>query len=245
VLLVVTSLVLLSMDWKFMRQEIFTLAGVREHAKQIPTVFANTLSYTVSAFVVSLALGMILALMRLSSVRIYRWIATAYIEFFRGLPALLIVFIFAYGLPLTLGLKLPSLLLKGAIALGIVSSAYMAESLRAGIQAVPQGQVEAARSLGMTHGKTLRYVVFPQAIRIVLPPVTNEIILLTKDTSLVYIAGMTVPEWELSKLARESLTAPSGGLTALFATGALYLVITLPLGFVVRRLEKSFGKAKS
>ncbi|MCL2787226.1 MAG: amino acid ABC transporter permease [Micrococcales bacterium] len=245
VLLAAVAAILASVNWTLMREKIFTLEAIRNAAPNIPHAFGNTLLYTLGAFGVSLTLGTVLALMKLSSVKVYRWLATAYIEFFRGLPALLIVFAVAYGLPMTLGVRIPSLFLKAAIALGVVSSAYMAESLRAGIQAVPKGQVEAARSLGMTHSKALIHVVFPQAIRIVLPPVTNEIILLTKDTSLVYVAGMTLAEWELSKLARESLAEPVGGLTALFAIGALYLVITLPLGFVVRRLEKSFGKAKA
>jgi polar amino acid transport system permease protein len=121
----------------------------------------------------------------------------------------------------------------------------MAESIRAGIQAVPKGQLEASRSLGMSHGQTLISVVIPQAVRIVLPPVTNEIILLTKDTSLVYVMGLTVYDYEVTKLARESLVAPHGGLTALFAISACYLVITLPLGFLVRRMERGFRKART
>ncbi|MDR0504271.1 MAG: amino acid ABC transporter permease [Bifidobacteriaceae bacterium] len=240
----VLAAVLLAVNWQQLGSKIFTLAAVRAAAPQIPIAFGNTLRYTLGAFVVSLSLGLILALMRLSSVRLYRWLATAYIEFFRGLPALLIVFAVAYGVPMALGVKIPGVALKAALALGVVSSAYMAESLRAGLQAVPKGQVEAARSLGLSHLQTLGLVVIPQAFRIVLPPVTNEIVLLTKDTSLVYVMGLTVADYELAKLARESLAEPVGGLTALFVIGACYLIITLPLGFLARRMERSFGKAK-
>jgi polar amino acid transport system permease protein len=241
----VALLAALTADWPLIREQLFTLAGVEARAGRILPAFGNTLRYTLSAFGVSLSLGLVLALMKLSSARLYRALATAYIEFFRGLPALVVVFVVAFGLPLTLKLNIPGVTLKAAVALGGVSAAYMAESIRAGMQAVPKGQVEAARSLGMSHIQTLVSVVIPQAFRIVLPPVTNEIILLTKDTSLVYVMGLAMSQYELSKLARESLVEPEGGLTALFAISACYLVITLPLGFLVRRMERGFGKAKA
>ncbi|MDR2453890.1 MAG: amino acid ABC transporter permease [Bifidobacteriaceae bacterium] len=233
----------LATDWELVSRQLLTLEAIKENAPRILPDFLNTLKYTFGAFGVSLSLGLVLALMKLSSAPLYRALATGYIEFFRGLPALIVVFAVAYGLPLALQIKIPTVTLKAALALGCVSAAYMAESIRAGIQAVPKGQIEAARSLGMSHGATLRSVVIPQAFRIVLPPVTNEIILLTKDTSLVYVMGLTVYEYELSKLARLALNAPHGGMTALFAISACYLVITLPLGFLVRRMEKGFGKA--
>jgi polar amino acid transport system permease protein len=232
----------LATDWDLISRQLFTLEGLRISAPRILPDFLNTVKYTLGAFGVSLSLGLVLALMKLSSAPLYRGLATAYIEFFRGLPALVVVFAVAYGIPMALDVKIKTVALKAAIALGCVSAAYMAESIRAGMQAVPKGQIEASRSLGMSHGATLRSVVIPQAFRIVLPPVTNEIILLTKDTSLVYVMGLTVYEYELSKLARESLSAPHGGLTALFAISACYLVITLPLGFLVRRMEKGFGR---
>jgi polar amino acid transport system permease protein len=235
----------LAIDWDLISRQLFTMEGIIASGPRILPDFLNTVKYTLGAFGVSLSLGLVLALMKLSSAPLYRGLATAYIEFFRGLPALVVVFAVAYGIPMALNVKIPTVALKAAIALGCVSAAYMAESIRAGIQAVPKGQIEASRSLGMSHAATLRSVVIPQAFRIVLPPVTNEIILLTKDTSLVYVMGLTVYEYELSKLARESLQAPHGGLTALFAISACYLIITLPLGFLVRRMEKSFGRAQT
>jgi polar amino acid transport system permease protein len=243
-LVVVCVLFFLQLDWEMLRSHIFTLKAFRSFAQYIPLALWRTISYTLGAFGISLSFGMILALMKLSSIRVYRMLATAYIEFFRGLPALLIIFAVGYGVPIALGWTIPGITLKVAIALGIVSAAYMAESLRAGIQAVPRGQIEAARSLGMSHTRTMFHVVIPQAIRIVLPPVTNELILLTKDTSLVYVLGLKPTDYELAKLARSSLETPEGGLTSLFLIGACYLIITLPLGFLVRRMERSFGKAQ-
>jgi polar amino acid transport system permease protein len=243
-LLGVIVILAFAMDWEIISGQLFTLEGIKAAAPRIFPDFLNTLRYTLGAFAVSISLGLVLALMKLSQAPLYRVLATTYIEFFRGLPALIVVFAVAYGIPMALGVTIHSVALKAAIALGLVSAAYMAESIRAGIQAVPKGQIEAARSLGLTHGQTLLTVVVPQAFRIVLPPVTNEIILLTKDTSLVYVMGLTVQEYELSKLARETLSVPHGGLTALFAISACYLVITLPLGFLVRRMEKGFGRTK-
>jgi polar amino acid transport system permease protein len=241
---VITALALV-MDWQLINQQLFTLEALREAGPRIWPDFLTTIKDTLGAFGVSLSLGLVLALMKLSSAPLYRALATTYIEFFRGLPALIVVFVVAYGIPMAFKVTIPGVTLKAALALGGVSAAYMAESIRAGIQAVPKGQVEAARSLGMSHGATLRSVVIPQAFRIVLPPVTNEIILLTKDTSLVYVMGLTTQGYELSKLARVTLAAPHGGLTALFAISACYLVITLPLGFLVRRMERNFGRAQA
>lgn len=204
----------------------------------------NTLIYTLGAFVVGLLLGTVLALMRLSSVAINRGLATVYIEFFRGVPAI-IVFM-AFGLmPLAFpGLQIP-LDPYGTvwIALGLVAAAYMAETIRAGIQAVPKGQLEAARSLGMPQGMATFKIVLPQAFRIVLPPLTNELILLTKDSSLVYVLGLTGEAYELTKYGRE-LATTYANLTPLVIAGLSYLIITLPLSFLVRRMEAQAKKAR-
>ncbi len=185
--------VALSTDWSNMREQVFNLDAVRQMAPDIPQAFFNTVRYTFAAFAVAFALGLVLALMKLSSVRLYRVLATGYVEFFRGVPALLVVLAFAFIVPVAFQVKFDSVIVTIALALGMVSAAYLAETLRAGLQAVPKGQVEAARSLGMTSGQTMRGVVIPQAFRLVLPPITNEIVLLTKDTSLVYVMGLSMP----------------------------------------------------
>ena len=204
----------------------------------------NTLIYTIGAFIVGLLLGTVLALMRLSTVSINRWLSTIYIEFFRGVPAI-IVFM-AFGLmPLAFpGMSIP-LDPYGTvwIALGLVAGAYMAETIRAGIQAVPKGQLEAARSMGMPVGMATQKIVLPQAFRIVLPPLTNELILLTKDSSLVYVLGLTGEAYELTKYGRE-LATTYANLTPLVIAGLCYLLITLPLTFVVRRMEANARKAR-
>lgn len=202
----------------------------------------KTLLYTVLGFGAALSTGLVLALMRLSSVGPYRWAATLYVEFFRGVPALLVFIAFAFGLPLALGVRFP-LLITVTVALGLVGSAYVAETIRAGIQAVPPGQVEAARSLGMNSFQTMVFVVIPQAFKIVLPPLTNELILLTEDSSLIYIVGLTTSEYELTKFGKEWMNS-SSSLTPIILVGLCYLIITVPLGIVVRRLERQGSGAR-
>lgn len=204
----------------------------------------NTLVYTVGAFVIGLVGGTLLALMRLSSVGPYRWLATAYIEFFRGLPAIIVLLAFGL-LPLAFpGLEIP-FGTNGIVwlALGVVAAAYMAETIRAGIQAVPKGQVEAARSLGMPAGAATRKVVLPQAFRIITPPLTNELILLVKDSSLAYVIGLSLAGFELTKYGKD-LASQNANLTPLVVSGLCYLIITLPLTLVVRRLEAKAAKSR-
>jgi polar amino acid transport system permease protein len=228
-------------DWSRIGTSFFNPTAASQIMHQLPTGIRNTVLYTLAAFVVGLSLGTLLALMKLSSVRPYRWIATTYIEFFRGIPALLVVVAFGFAVPIAFGVNIGSLLVKIALALGLVSAAYIAETLRAGIQAVPRGQIEAARSLGMSHTRTLMTVVVPQAFRIVLPPITNEFILLTKDTSLVFLLGLKPAQVDLTYIGRDALNKATGGLTGLFVVGAAYLVITIPLGFLARWLERRTG----
>ena len=208
------------------------------------TALKNTIVYTIGAFVFGLAMGTGLALMRLSSVAPYRWLSGIYIEFFRGVPAI-IVFM-AFGL---LPLAIPGAIVPfdpyGTVwvALGLVAAAYMAETIRAGIQAVPKGQLEAARSLGMPAGMATQRIVLPQAFRIVTPPLTNELILLVKDSSLVYVLGLSASGYELTKYGRE-LASTTSNLTPLVVAGLCYLLITLPLTFVVKRMEAQAKKSR-
>jgi polar amino acid transport system permease protein len=237
VLLALVAVLALVTDWARLGTSFVNLSVAADLLPTLGGALLNTVRYTIAAFAVGISLGTLLALMKLSSVRPYRWIATVYIEFFRGIPALLVVVAFGYAVPTAFGVNIPSITVKAALALGMVAAAYIAETLRAGIEAVPKGQVEAARSLGMSHTRTLVTVVIPQAFRIVLPPMTNELILLTKDTSLIYLLGLTTAQFDLTKVGRDALSTAQGGLTALFVVGAVYLIITIPLGLLARRLE--------
>lgn len=208
----------------------------------ITKALKNTVVFTLLGFVLGLIIAIVLALMRLSSVGVYRWLAFVYTEFFRGLPALVVFLVMGFGLPLAFpGFNLPQLVII-MIALALVSSAYMAETIRAGIQAVPKGQVEAARSLGMSSSRAMVTIVLPQAMRIILPPLTNELILLTKDSSLAYILGSSVDGRELTALARAEIVN-TANLTPFIVVAVCYLIITIPLSYLSRLLERKYGSA--
>ena len=233
-------------DWHRLTEAFFQLDIARSMFPGAVTVaLRNTIAYTLLAFVFGLVLGLALALMRLSSILPYRWFATAYIELFRGLPALLVLFMVGYGVPLAFPDREIPGGVYGAVTLGLgaTAAAYMAETIRAGIQAVPKGQLEAARTLGMSHGRAMVSIVLPQAFRIVIPPLTNEIILLTKDTSLAYVLGVTASTIELTKYAGDALNTKVNP-TPLVVAGLLYLAITLPLSQVVRWLERRAARER-
>ncbi|GAB3765296.1 polar amino acid transport system permease protein [Nocardioides ginsengisegetis] len=209
----------------------------------ILTAAKNTVKYTVTAFAGGILLALVLALMKLSPLRLYRWLATAYIEFFRGLPALVVIIFMALGVPLAFGWIPPGGTIgAGIIALILVSGAYMAETLRAGIQAVPKGQHEAARSLGMNGLWTMVTVILPQAVRIVIPPLTNEFILLVKDTSLLAIVGMQANQVELTSFGQNGLTTYANA-SPLLAIALVYLVISIPATQLVAHLERRQQRA--
>jgi polar amino acid transport system permease protein len=232
-------------DWGQIRRAFFDLEVVDAIFPQILTTYLlNTVIYTAAAFAFGLVLGLVLALMRLSSAAPYRWLANIYIEFFRGVPALLVILAFGFGIPIAFNTTFPGGTLGTiAVALGLVAAAYMAETIRAGIQAVPRGQTEAARSLGMSAGWAMVSIVLPQAFRIILPPLTNELILLTKDSSLVYLLGLTLEDRELAKFSRDALNQYVS-MTPILVAGLCYLLITVPLSYVVRRLEAQAAKAR-
>jgi polar amino acid transport system permease protein len=122
-------------------------------------------------------------------------------------------------------------------------AAYMAETIRAGIEAVDRGQMEAARSLGMSHSKAMIWIILPQAFRLMIPPLTNEFILLLKDTSLVSVIGVTISTKELTRWGRDGVIN-SANATPLVVAGLVYLALTIPMTRVVARVEKKAAQSK-
>lgn len=232
-------------DWQRVGTQFFNLEVAEAQLPKIVTIaLRNTILFTVVSFSGGLVLGTVMALLKLSSVAPYRWFATAYIELFRGIPALLTIFAFAYMIPIALDMRVPGGSVgAGLLGLILVAAAYIAEVIRAGIQAVPKGQREAARSLGMSPSRTMISVVLPQAFRIVIPPITNEFVLLLKDTSLLFIAGSTPLTKELTTFARDAGTTTFNG-TPLLMAAMLYLVVTVPLTRTVALLERKMARAR-
>ncbi|MEA2001427.1 MAG: ABC transporter permease subunit, partial [Actinomycetota bacterium] len=132
-------------DWAKIQRNFFNIDIARDMLPEVLTIAArNTIIYTAAAFAFGFFFALVLALMKLSSIAPYRWFATAYIELFRGLPALITIILVGFGIPIAFGWRIPfGTLGKGTIGLGIVAAAYMAETIRAGIEAVPKGQMEA------------------------------------------------------------------------------------------------------
>ncbi|KRB75917.1 ABC transporter permease [Nocardioides sp. Root190] len=245
-ILALAAVVVLAADWGVLRDKFFNPDIIRDQFPDVLTVaLKNTVVFTACGFAFGLALGLGLALMRLSSVGPWRWLSTGVIELFRGLPALVVFLALGVGFPRAFPqYEIPGGQLGTAtLALGLVGGAYMAETIRAGIQAVPKGQYEAARTLGMSHSRAMVSVVVPQAFRIVLPPLTNELILLTKDSSLIYILGLSLDQYELTKWGREGMNSEAN-LTPIIVVGFCYLIITVPLSIVVRRMEAKAGRAR-
>ncbi|MFR9675627.1 amino acid ABC transporter permease [Streptomyces sp. TR02-1] len=243
VLVIAVVVLALVADWNEIQRAFFDVEVAQKQFPEIvTTALVNTILYTTLGFGFGLALGLVLALMKLSQVPPYRWLATVYIEFFRGVPALLVFIALGFGVPVAFQVSI-NLYVKVMLSLGLVGAAYIAETIRAGIQAVPKGQTEAARSLGMSQSRAMVSIVIPQAFRVVLPPMTNELIILTKDSSLVYLLGLALSEYELTKFGRDALNQ-NRSLTPILIAGLLYLVITLPLGHLVRRLEARTAKAR-
>lgn len=237
--------VVLGADWERLREQFFQLDIAKEQFPEIITIATrNTILFTLIAFVGGVVVGLLMALMKMSTVTPYRWFATGYIELFRGLPALLTIFAMAYVLPIGFGVRLPyGAVGAGLVGLILVAGAYMAETIRAGIQGVPKGQMEAARSLGMSPTRTMVSIVLPQAFRIIIPPLTNEFVLLIKDTSLLFIAGSTLQTKELTTFTRDGLSTYANG-TPLLMAALLYLLITVPLTRLVAVLERRMARSR-
>lgn len=236
-----------SVDWANVRANFWSDGLGGNWHDLIVTGVKNTAVYTLIAFALGLALALLLALMKLSDVVVYRWIATGYIELFRGLPALVTILFMAFAVPIAFQWKPPGGTAgAGVVGLVLVAGAYMAETLRAGLQSVPKGQAEAARSLGMGMFATMVHIVIPQAFRIIIPPLTNEFVLLIKDTSLLSIVGATVGQRELTNVMRDfqSSGPTAGTATSLTQAALLYLIITLPLTRLVAWLEKRQQRAR-
>lgn len=243
--ILVVALIAVFADWGQIARAFGNLDIAQEMFPEVITIAAkNTIIYTIIAFAFGLALALLLALMKMSPVRPYRWVATTYIELFRGLPALVTIILVGFGLPIAMGIRVPGGVYgKATLGLGLVAGAYMAETIRAGVEAVPRGQAEAARSLGMSPGQSMAYIVMPQAFRIIIPPLTNELVLLIKDTSLLFALGFTPQTVELTKFGRESMTEFFNG-TPLTVVALMYLAITLPMTRLVAQLEKRAARAR-
>ena len=216
------------------------LQGVIVAAKGAPT----TLLISLVAVFIGLILGLLVAMAKMSRFKILRGIATIYVDILRGTPLLVQVLILAYGIPQIISewfgvsFHWEIKILIGFIACGVNSSAYMAEIIRSGLQAVDIGQTEAARSLGMSSTQTMRYIIIPQAFKIIVPALGNEFIALIKETAILSVAGIV----EITR--RGQLWASQSFLSfqAYIGVAVIYLIMTLTLSRIVAYLERRMAQ---
>ncbi|CAM3486895.1 amino acid ABC transporter permease [Paenibacillus lactis] len=185
----------------------------------------------------SLVLGTLIAILRIAPYRILNVVGTVYVEFIRNIPLLVTVFFFFLGVP-ALGIAMEPFT-AGTLGLIVYTAAFVAESIRAGIQAVPSGQSEAARSSGLSYIQTMRYIILPQAVKIVLPAIGNQMINLVKNSSvLAVIAGLDLMYYADIINLKTFKGIPVYTLVALF-----YLLLTIPLSQAVHYMERRFAKS--
>ena len=195
-----------------------------------------TILVTIGSLLLSTLLGLVWAMMRVSGIRLLSRIAGLIVNVIRGIPIIVQLFYIYFVLP-DFGIAL-SALEAAIIGLGIAYSAYHAENFRAGIEAIDKGQIEAAQSIGMSWAMTMRRVILPQAVKIVLPPFGNIVVMMLKDSSQA--STITVAELSLQGKLIASSTFKNTSVFTLVA--ALYLSMSLPLIYMVGRLEKLFGR---
>ena len=192
-----------------------------------------TIQITVLSTAIGFVIGLIVGVARISNLRVLRMLAEVYVEFFRGTPLLVQIFLFYFALPVITGQRIDPFI-AAISACGINSGAYVAEIFRAGIQSVDDGQMEAGRSLGMTWLQTMRYIIVPQAFKRVIPPLGNEFIAMLKDSSLVSVIGFE----ELTRRGQLIIAKTYGSFEIWMSVAVIYLVMTLTISRFVAYLER-------
>lgn len=194
-----------------------------------------TLSLFAITLLLSIPLGLVLALLRLSGIRALDYIVNFYIWVMRGTPLMLQIFFIYFALP-AVNILLPAYT-TAIVAFVLNYAAYFAEIFRAGIQGVGKGQYEAAKTLGMSYGQTMRRIVLPQMWKKILPPLSNETITLVKDTSLVYVLALQ----DVMRVTYQ-LVQREFNLMPFFVAAAFYLIMTLILTWGFQKMEKRYAR---
>lgn len=194
---------------------------------------ALTLAIAAVALALAIPLGIVLALGRVSNLWFFKLPASAFVYFVRGLPLIMVIFWAYFLVPLALGAAVPNFVTM-IYALVFFEAAYLAEIVRAGIQSIPRGQVEAARSLGLTYLQCMQRIVLPQALRNMIPSLVNQFVALTKDTSLAFIVGINELTYAASQINNRTMTSPA---EIFFIVAVMYFAICFSLTSLARRLE--------
>lgn len=208
------------------------MKAVLSHLDVFVAGVRTTAALTILSYAAALAFGTVVAGFRISPVSPLRWAATAYVELFRSIPLVALMFLMYFGLP-DLGFTFSGFS-TAVLALALYTSAFVAETVRAGINTVPVGQAEAARSLGLTFSSVLAAVVLPQALRSMVPPLASLFIALIKNSAVAY----TISVFELTGQANRLGNDLAESAAALLVAAAAYLLLTIPSGLALGVLER-------
>lgn len=218
---------------------------IKTYGNMLLSSLGNTLLLTLLALIFAMIIGLIFALMNVGKNRIFNFIGTVYVDAVRGVPLIVLAYFIYFGVPQGIKMigftnfKLPALQ-AGVIALSMNCGAYMAEIIRAGIESVDKGQMEAARSLGLPYGTSMRRVVLPQAIRTMIPSIINQFIITLKDTSILSVIGFP----ELTNMGKTISGNTFKSLQTWAVVGIMYMVVIVTLSRVAKYIERRIKRGK-
>lgn len=214
------------------------------YASMLMGALGKTLILTLLSLIFAMVIGMIFALMNVGKNRVLNLIGTVYVDAVRGVPLIVLAYFIYFGVPA--GMKTIfsefrlTALQAGTIALAMNCGAYMAEIIRAGIESVDKGQMEASRSLGLSYGKSMRLVVLPQAIRTMIPSIINQFIITLKDTSILSVIGFP----ELTNMGKTISGNTFKSLETWAIVGVMYMVVIVTLSKIAKRIERRVNRGR-
>lgn len=209
-----------------------------EHIGLLLSGLLTTIRVAALGWVLAVAVGVVVGVLRVTPSRLLRVAGTAYVEFFRNIPLLVIIFFIYFALP-SAGIRLSGFI-SAALGLGIYTAAFIAEVIRSGIAGIPRGQLEAALASGLTYLQAMRYVILPQAVRYTIPPLGNQTINLMKNSALASTVSVADILFNASLIGDRTFVYT----TSLTAAAVLYLVITIPAALAVNYLERRMRLAQ-
>lgn len=211
---------------------------LRTYGSMLLGALGKTLLLTLLSLFFAMIIGMIFALMNVGKNRLLNLIGTVYVDAVRGVPLIVLAYFIYFGVPAGMKAVFPefrlSALQAGTIALAMNCGAYMAEIIRAGIESVDKGQMEASRSLGLSYGKSMRLVVLPQAIRTMIPSIINQFIITLKDTSILSVIGFP----ELTNMGKTISGNTFKSLQTWAIIGVMYMIVIITLSKLAKRIER-------
>lgn len=214
------------------------------YAGMLIGAMGKTLLLTLLSLFFAMIIGMIFALMNVGKNRVFNLIGTVYVDAVRGVPLIVLAYFIYFGVPAGMKAIFPefrlSALQAGTIALAMNCGAYMAEIIRAGIESVDKGQMEASRSLGLTYGKSMRLVVLPQAIRTMIPSIINQFIITLKDTSILSVIGFP----ELTNMGKTISGNTFKSLETWAIVGVMYMIVIITLSKIAKRIERRVNRGR-